>query len=69
MSLFLMALVGSDVNLTKNFEKKHEIKEAAVLNVQTTVLDFQMTTRSPIFTYSLKNISKLVLKRLVYITF
>ena len=53
----------------QKLRKKHEIKEAVILNVQTTVFDFQMTTRSPIFTYSLKNISKLVLKRLVYITF
>ena len=52
----------------QKLRKKHEIKEAAILNVQT-VFDFQMTTRSPIFTYSLKNIAKLVLKRLVYITF
>ena len=53
----------------QKLRKKHEIKEAVILNVQTTVFDFQMTTRSPIFTYLLKNIFKLVLKRLVYITF
>ena len=47
-----------------------QIEEAAILNFQTTVVfDFQMATRSPIFTHSLKNTSKLVLKRLVYITF
>ena len=40
-----------------------QIEEAAILNFQTTVVfDFQMATRSPIFTHSLKNISKLVLK-------
>ena len=50
--------------------KEHEIEEAATLNFQTTaVLGFQLATRSPIFTDSLKNISKLVLKRLVYLTF
>ena len=54
----------------RKLRKKHEIEEAAILNFQTTaVFDFQMATRSPIFTHSLKNISKLVLKRLVYITF
>ena len=47
-----------------------QIEEAAILNFQTTVVfDFQMATRSPILTHSLKNTSKLVLKRLVYITF
>ena len=54
----------------RKFRKKNEIEEAAILNFETTtVCDFQIATRSPILTHSLKNISKLVLKRLVYITF
>ena len=40
---------------TSRSRKKHEIKEAAILNFQTTaVFDFQMGTRSPIFIHSLK---------------
>ena len=39
----------------RKLRKKHEIKEAAILNFQTTaVFDFQMGTRSPIFIHSLK---------------
>ena len=40
---------------TENLKKKHEIEEAAILNFQTiAVFDFQMATRSPIFTHSQK---------------
>lgn len=54
----------------RKLRKKNEIEEAAILNFQTTtVCDFQIATRSPILTQSLKNISKVVLKRLVYIIF
>lgn len=54
----------------RKLRQKHEIAEAAILNFQTTaVFDFQRATRSPIFTHSLKNMSKLFLKGLVYINF
>ena len=38
----------------RKLRKKHEIEEAAILNFQkTAVFDFQMATKSPIFTHSL----------------
>ena len=50
-----------------SYENIISLEEAAILNFQiTAVFDFQMVTKSLIFTHWLKLISKNVLIRLVY---
>ena len=55
----------------ENFEKKHGIEKAAILNFQTLRSSVWVSTgnKKSYFHSFAKNISKLILTRLVYITF